>query len=244
MVSQWGGHAVPRTHKPSGHLPVGYTFITTLIAKLHENKDKGCTFTETEAKAIIGNSKAVSGVIVEMKGGITIRCRSSAVVIASGGFANDHTKDSLLKEFVPQYENYPTTNGPFAQGKGFKIARKLGAAYIDMDLVQIHPTGFINPKDRNNKSKFLGPELLRGIGGILLNEHGKRFCNELGLRDYVSEEIMKNCKDSIAFMILGGRSSELFGVNYDFYVAKGFIRKFDTLKELCEIGRASCRERV
>ena len=45
---------------------------------------------------------------------------------------------------------------------------------------------------------------------------------------------MKNCKDSIAFMILGGRSSELFGVNYEFYVAKGFIRKFDTLKELCE----------
>ena len=55
-----------------------------------------------------------------------------------------------------------------------------------MDQIQIHPTGFVDPNDPYSATKFLGPELLRGSGGILLDQTGKRFCNELGLRDYIT----------------------------------------------------------
>ena len=36
--------------------------------------------------------------------------------MTTGGFANDHTKDSLIDEFRPDLSNMPTTNGPWAQG--------------------------------------------------------------------------------------------------------------------------------
>ena len=44
------------------------------------------------------------------------------------------------------------------------------------------------------KKKFLPPELLRGVDGILINENGERFCNELGTRDNVTQKILENCK--------------------------------------------------
>ncbi|RIB08966.1 hypothetical protein C2G38_2210175 [Gigaspora rosea] len=41
------------------------------------------------------------------------------------------------------------------------------------------------------KIKFLAAEALWGVGGLLLNGEGKRFCDELGHRDYVTGEIWK-----------------------------------------------------
>ena len=39
--------------------------------------------------------------------------------------------------------------------------------------------------------QFLAPEKLRGAGGILLNAEGKRFVNELGRRDYVTNHMLE-----------------------------------------------------
>jgi len=69
---------------------------------------------------------------------------------------------------------------------------EIGADVDDLKLVQVHPTGLVNPKDPNAKVKFLAAEALRGVGGLLLDKNGKRFCNELGRRDYVSGEMEKN----------------------------------------------------
>ena len=49
--------------------------------------------------------------------------------------------------------------------------------------MQIHPTGFVDPFDEHNQVKWLAPEALRGVGGLLFNDKGERFCNELGTRD-------------------------------------------------------------
>ncbi len=51
---------------------------------------------------------------------------------------------------------------------------QMGAELVHMEHVQIHPTGFIDPKDPSVMSKILGPEALRGSGGILINRQGKR----------------------------------------------------------------------
>jgi flavocytochrome c len=232
-VFQCGGHSTARTHRPKGNCSVGVVFVRALISKLEEIKDHISIFKECAVKALLGNSKEVHGAVVEVKGEILIRCRASVVIIAAGGFANDHTKDSLLKEFVPELENYPSTNGSFAQGEGFKIARSIGARLIDMELVQIHPTGFVDPSNRDAGSKFLVPELLRSIGGILINEQAKRFCNELQIRNKVSQQIATHCKDKTAIMILGHQSLEQTDINLDFYLMKGLIKQFNTLEDLC-----------
>jgi len=36
-----------------------------------------------------------------------------------------------------------------------KIARRIGASLIDMNMVQVHPTGFIDQNDPKNMNKFL-----------------------------------------------------------------------------------------
>lgn len=75
-----------------------------------------------------------------------------------------------------------TTNGAFATGDGVKLGLAIGAGSVDLDQVQLHPTGLVDPRDPTNPSKFLAPEALRAIGGILLNQEGERFVDELSTR--------------------------------------------------------------
>jgi aspartate oxidase len=60
---------------------------------------------------------------------------------------------------------------------------------VDLNYVQVHPTGLVHPDDPNAKVKFLAAEALRGVGGIMLDGDGRRFCNELGTRDYCTAQM-------------------------------------------------------
>jgi succinate dehydrogenase/fumarate reductase flavoprotein subunit len=86
--------------------------------------------------------------------------------------------------------NMAATAGSFSTGDGIKLATQLGAAIVDMDKVQVHPTGWVDPADPDNRSKVLAGELMRGVGGILINDAGQRFCNELGTRSYVTNQML------------------------------------------------------
>uniref|UniRef100_A0A1I7VQ82 fumarate reductase (NADH) n=2 Tax=Loa loa TaxID=7209 RepID=A0A1I7VQ82_LOALO len=165
-----------------------------------------------------------------------------AVVLATGGFSCDHSKEgSLLQEFAPEKANFPTTNGPWATGRGVKMARAMGAALVGMQNVQIHPTAFVDPKDPVATTKFLAAEALRGKGAILLNDKGERFVNELGRRDHVTDKILKFCAKNeeaggahTAFMIMDDQAVDDFGrASFGFYAKiKGFFKQLDTLEEV------------
>jgi len=86
---------------------------------------------------------------------------------------------------------FPTTNGPHCTGDGIKMANAIGGALADMEYVQVHPTGLVDPKDPDNKVKNLAAEALRGVGAIMLNEKGERFVDELQRRDFVSNTMLK-----------------------------------------------------
>merc|ERR1719199_1397122 len=72
------------------------------------------------------------------------------------------------------------------------MGEAIGAATIDLEWVQVHPTGLVKPDDADAKVKFLAAEALRGVGGILIDAKGERFANELGRRDYVTGRMWKN----------------------------------------------------
>lgn len=116
------------------------------------------------------------------------------VILATGGYAADFTSDSLLKKHRPEYYELPTTNGDHCTGDGQKLAMAIGASAIDLEKVQVHPTGLVDPKDPDAKVKFLAAEALRGVGGLLLDNTGKRFVDELQHRDYVTGKIWENKK--------------------------------------------------
>merc|ERR1719316_489084 len=114
------------------------------------------------------------------------------VIVCSGGFGADFTSDSLLAKHRPDLLHLPTTNGEHCTGDGIKMGEEIGAATIDLEWVQVHPTGLVKPDDADAKVKFLAAEALRGVGGLVLDANGKRFANELGRRDYVTGEMWKN----------------------------------------------------
>merc|ERR1719252_498193 len=72
------------------------------------------------------------------------------------------------------------------------MGEAIGGKTIDLEWVQVHPTGLVKPDEPDAKIKFLAAEALRGVGGLILDCNGKRFANELGRRDYVTGEMWKN----------------------------------------------------
>ena len=107
----------------------------------------------------------------------------------------------LSPSFIVSYRHshtdcQPTTNGDHCTGDGHKMAMSIGAKGIDMEKVQVHPTGLVDPKEPDAKVKFLAAEALRGVGGLLLDNTGSRFVDELQHRDYVTGKMWENNKVS------------------------------------------------
>ena len=233
-----GGHSVPRTHRPE-KAPVGFTLTSTLFKEILRNNRNTTFYSNVTVVDLIYNTRAsaVQGVIYRRNANnqlVTVHAKS--VILASGGFGHDFSDinnggESLLKKYVPHLMKFPTTNGPQAQGLGVKMAERIGAGLVDMDQVQLHPTGFVDLTNRYDKKKFLAPELIRGVGAIILNQEGKRFCDEMGTRDYVTNQILKNVKkqnsENIdqyeAYMILNQKAVNNYGPNLQFYIKKGLL---------------------
>jgi flavocytochrome c len=182
------------------------------------------------------DGNTITGVTYELGG--ESASLDGPVVLATGGYAADFTETSLLKKWRPDTFDLASTNGVHATGDGQKMVMAIGGNGIDMDKVQVHPTGLVDPKDPGSKWKFLAAEALRGEGGLLLNADGDRFCDELGHRDYVSGEMWKE-KDKGKFpirLILNSKASNVLDFHTRHYSGRGLMKKM-TGKELAkEIG--------
>jgi len=198
LISKCGGHSAARTHR-TGPLAngratnVGNEIMKSVIRAVYE--DPSITvLLNTKLEKLVSSftTGRISGVEVstststsEAAGNTVIR--GDAVILATGGFA---ANPEMVREYMPDLANLATTNGPWARGEGMIAAEKVGASLIQMENIQVHPTGLVNPTDPNSATKFLGPEALRASGAILINGLGKRFTNELGLRDEVTSAVI------------------------------------------------------
>lgn len=103
----------------------------------------------------------------------------------------------------------PTTNGDHCTGDGQKMVLDIGGNGIDLEKVQVHPTGLVDPNEPDAKVKFLAAEALRGVGGLLLDSEGNRFADELGHRDYVTQRMWDNDKFPVRLILNGQASKEI-----------------------------------
>jgi flavocytochrome c len=175
----------------------------------------------------------VTGVTYDFGG--ESRTLTGPVVLATGGYAADFGDSSLLQKHRPDTMGLATTNGAHATGDGQKMVMAIGGNGIDMDKVQVHPTGLVDPKDPGSKWKFLAAEALRGEGGILLNADGERFCDDLGHRDYVSGMMWKE-KEKGKFpirLVLNSKASKVLDFHTRHYSGRGLMKKM-TGKELAK----------
>lgn len=126
-----------------------------------------------------------------------------------GGYAADFSKDGLLARYRPDLMHLPTTNGDHCTGDGQKMVIDIGGAGIDLEKVQVHPTGLVDPSEPDAKVKFLAAEALRGVGGLLLDNEGDRFADELGHRDYVTGRMWDNNKFPVRLILNGQATKEI-----------------------------------
>src|SRR3989449_960456 len=90
--------------------------------------------------------------------------RAKAIVLATGGIGRAFRITSNSWEYT---------------GDGQVLAYDAGAALMDMEFVQFHPTGMVWPPSVRG---ILVTEGVRGDGGTLKNSEGKRF-----MFDYIPE---------------------------------------------------------
>ncbi len=83
--------------------------------------------------------------------------RAKAIVLATGGIGRAYKITSNSWEYT---------------GDGHALAYRAGAELIDMEFVQFHPTGMVWPP---SVCGILVTEGVRGEGGILTNNAGRRF---------------------------------------------------------------------
>ncbi|KAF6842843.1 Fumarate reductase [Colletotrichum musicola] len=240
LVSRLGGHSQPRTHRGHDAKFPGMAITYALMQRLEELAETEPHRVEIIKKArVTGLNKdgnTITGVKYEFNGEET--SLDGPVVLATGGYAADFSDTSLLKKHRPDTFGLATTNGSHATGDGQKMVMAIGGNGIDMDKVQVHPTGLVDPKDPGSKWKFLAAEALRGEGGLLLNADGDRFCDELGHRDYVSGMMWKE-KDKNKFpirLVLNSKASNVLDFHTRHYSGRGLMKKMSGQELAKEIG--------
>merc|ERR1712226_529538 len=179
---------------------------------------------------VIMNGRAVIGCKYKKAG--TVYKEYGPVVFASGGYGADFGNDSLLAKYRPDLLHLPTTNGEHCTGDAIKIGEAIGAKTVDLEWVQVHPTGLVKPDDPDAKVKFLAAEALRGVGGLVLDANGKRFANELGRRDYVTGEMWKN-KPPFRLCLNKAASDEIIW-HCKHYTGRGVMKFYESGTALAE----------
>ena len=191
-VGKAGGASVNRAHRPVDENGKILSVGTYLVSKLEEAcVDNGVEILlETQATEILMEDGVAVGIIANSPT-VNYTINAGAVIVASGGFGGNL---EMVAELKPELEGYVSTNAPTLTGDGIKMAEAVGAATVDMEQIQIHPTVV-------QANGALITESLRGDGAILLNAEGKRFIDETQTRDVVSANVIAQT-DSYAWLIV------------------------------------------
>ena len=222
-VSSFGGASVKRIHRPVNAEGKTVSVGSYMIPLLQENCEKAGVkmMLDTTATEILTDANgAAVGVKATGASGETVTVNAKAVVLATGGFGAN--LDMVVK-YKPELKGFMTTNAPGIQGQGIEMAQAIGAATVDMDQIQIHPTVEAN-------TAALITEGLRGDGAILINEEGQRFIDEVGTRDVVSAaEIAQT--GSYSWLVVDQAMVDASGVIQG-YIKKGYTVTGATYEEL------------
>jgi succinate dehydrogenase / fumarate reductase, flavoprotein subunit len=115
-------------------------------------------FSETTVTRLMLDAGKIAGAFGYVRGtGQFLLFEAPAVVLATGGIGKSYKVTSNSWEYT---------------GDGHALALLAGASLLNMEFVQLHPTGMIWPPSVKG---ILVTESVRGDGGVLRNSEGKRF---------------------------------------------------------------------
>ena len=154
LQRHFGGHKYPRLAHVGDR--TGLEMIRTLQDHgVHQGID---VHMEHTILSLLKDSDRVVGAFgYERERGRFKIFRAKAVVLATGGVGRAYKITSNSWEYT---------------GDGHTLAYEAGAELIDMEFIQFHPTGMVWPP---SVMGILVTEGVRGEGGILTNNQGRRF---------------------------------------------------------------------
>ena len=225
-VASFGGASVKRIHRPldeQGKVVSVGAYTVPLLEQACTERENLTLLTDTTAtKIITDDSGAAIGVEAIGKTGNTVTVNAGAVVLATGGFGANL---DMVVSYKPELAGFMTTNAAGIQGQGIEMATAIGAATVDMDQIQIHPTVQFD-------TASLITEGLRGDGAILVNADGLRFIDEVGTRDVVSAAEIAQ-PGSFSWLIVDQKMADASSVIQG-YIKKGFMFSGDSYEALAE----------
>jgi succinate dehydrogenase / fumarate reductase flavoprotein subunit len=154
LQRNFGGHRYPRLAHVGDR--TGLEMIRTLQDHgIHLGLD---VFMEYTIVRLLSDGERIAGAFgYDRERGRFHVFRAKAVVLATGGIGRAYQITSNSWEYT---------------GDGHSLAYHAGAALMDMEFVQFHPTGMIWPPSVRG---ILVTEGVRGEGGVLRNRNGERF---------------------------------------------------------------------
>ena len=154
LQRNFGGHRYPRLAHVGDR--TGLEMIRTLQDHgIHQGID---VHMEVTVVTLLRDGERVCGAFAyDRERGRFRLFRAGAVVLATGGIGRAYKITSNSWEYT---------------GDGHALAYHAGAALMDMEFVQFHPTGMVWPPSVRG---ILVTEGVRGEGGVLLNSEGRRF---------------------------------------------------------------------
>ena len=224
-VAAFGGASVKRIHRPvneEGKVVSVGAYLVPLMEKACQDRGVEFILNTTADTILTDESGKAVGVSGTDKDGNTVTVNAKAVVLATGGFGANL---DMVASYKPELKGFMTTNAPGIQGQGIAMATAIGAATVDMDQIQIHPTVEAN-------TSALITEGLRGDGAILVNANGERFTDEVSTRDKVSAAEIAQ-PGSFSWLIVDQAMADASNVIQG-YITKGYTKQGATYEELAK----------
>ncbi|MDO5108397.1 MAG: flavocytochrome c [Erysipelotrichaceae bacterium] len=224
-VGQAGGASAMRQHRPVNDegkiLSVG-TYLVEHLTNTCGDVGVEIIYNAKVDTILVDEGKAV-GLHATGEAGNSITVKAKAVIVTTGGFGSN---PDMITKYRPDLEGYVSTNAPTITGDLIPVLEEIGADFVDLEQIQVHPTVV-------QKDGALISESLRGDGAILLNKYGKRFCDEMNTRDVVSAHISEQ-DDSYAWLIADQKMADESTV-VEKYHSKGYMVQCDTLADLAKL---------
>ena len=224
-VGSLGGASVMRAHRATVDgtvngktTPVGGYLVKQLTAAVDAESKVDMRINTAATEIVMADGKAAGVKVTSPDGDYTINAK--AVILASGGFGADLERVAALK---PELTGFVTTNAPGITGDGIDMAVAVGAATVDMEQIQIHPSVY-------TETSSLITEGIRGDGAILVNQAGVRFVDEMGTRDAVSAAELAQ-EGGYAWTIVDQKMMD-DSATYAGYYTKGYAVMGNTVEEL------------
>ena len=224
-VGAFGGASVKRIHRPVNEegktLSVG-AYIVPILEKNLQDAGVEIILNTTVDTILTDANGAACGVSGVANDGSKLTVNADAVILTTGGFGANL---DMVVSYKPELAGFMTTNAAGIQGQGIKMAEALGAATVDMNQIQIHPTVEAN-------TAALITEGLRGDGAILVNAEGKRFFDEVSTRDKVSAAEIAQ-PGSYSWLVVDQAMVDASSVIQG-YIKKGYTAQGETYEELAK----------